>query len=128
MKSLSESILKSVKAGKHSIESIIVADDYSLDFIKRKRISLDYLKDVLAQIVALNPKITKAELYYNNFFWTPEVKWLLFVDGFKKSVCTLVYQPEINHNWAVEIKNVFPYDPLYKVAENIRKTLNKIKK
>ena len=128
MKSLSESILKSVKAGKHAIENIIVADDYSLDHIKRVRVSFDYLKDVLAQIVALNPEITKAELYYNNFCWTPEIKWLLFVDGFKKSICTLVYQPEVRHKWTVDILNVFRGDKEYRIAENIRKTLDKIKK
>lgn len=130
MKTLSESILKSVKAGKHSIDNIIQMHEFDVNHVKRNHISLDYLKDVLAKVIKSNPKIVKAKLYFNIGFFRPQMGWLLYTDDAKLPVCELEYEPEIKYDngWSVKSKTVFPGDPEYKIVEKIKKDLKKIKK
>lgn len=130
MKTLKESILKSVKAGKHAIDDIIEINDISMGIFKRENIDLEYFKAILAQIVASNPEITKAVLYYNvHLRVTPEIIWFLYINGSKEPICDLVYnRRNWWQTWRVDDEKVQPGDKEYKIVQNIRKTLEKIEK
>jgi hypothetical protein len=130
MKTLKESILKSVKAGKHAIDNIIKINDISQGIINRNNISLDYVKAILAQIVASNPEITKAVFYYNiHCRVTPQMIWFLYINGSNKSCCSLIHDPKSwSRKWTFDDEEVQPGDPEYKIVQNIKKTLDKIEK